>query len=206
MLTEEQANQLKEQLLKQIAHFPEDKRAQIEQQVLEMDANEFEEFLQQNGLIPDSNQNNQIGQQCIFCSIVNGKVKSYKIYENKENIAILELNPLSKGHCLIVPKNHSILENIPNSSFEIAKKFAKKIREKYNPKEIRISSLNIFNHALLEILPLYGDEKERKKASEEELAKLQKDLFEEEPKPVEIKKEPVKKETENLAKFKARIP
>jgi histidine triad (HIT) family protein len=49
-------------------------------------------------------------RECIFCAIVAGKMPCYKIYEDSKAIAFLDINPASKGHCLVVPKQH--FENI----------------------------------------------------------------------------------------------
>ena len=100
VLTDEQSQQIKEQLLKQLSNFPEDKREQIKDQVESMTSDQLENFVKQNQL-------NHLGGQCIFCSITSGKTPAFRIGENEENIAILELNPLSKGHALIGPKDHS---------------------------------------------------------------------------------------------------
>lgn len=43
---------------------------------------------------------------CIFCKIANGEIPSATIYEDDEFRAILDLGPASKGHALILPKNH----------------------------------------------------------------------------------------------------
>ena len=43
---------------------------------------------------------------CIFCKIAAGEIPSRKIYEDKDLIAIMDLNPTSKGHSLIIPKEH----------------------------------------------------------------------------------------------------
>ncbi len=43
---------------------------------------------------------------CIFCSIVSGEIPSYKLYEDEETLAFLEINPSSPGHALIIPKKH----------------------------------------------------------------------------------------------------
>ena len=54
-------------------------------------------------------------KQCIFCQIISGKVKSKKIYEDEEVIAILDVNPANPGHILIMPKEHySIMPQIPD--------------------------------------------------------------------------------------------
>jgi diadenosine tetraphosphate (Ap4A) HIT family hydrolase len=166
-LTEEEANEIRQHLLKQLDNFPEDKRAQIENQINSMTTEQVEAFVEQNKLT-------HLGQQCIFCSIVAKKTPSFEIAENPENIAILELNPLSKGHSLIIPKEHS--EEIPESAKALAEEVAKKLREKFNPNEIQINDLKIMEHPLLEIIPIYGDETERKQATEEELKILQEEI------------------------------
>ncbi len=43
---------------------------------------------------------------CIFCKIANGEIPSATVYEDNEFRAILDLGPASKGHALILPKNH----------------------------------------------------------------------------------------------------
>lgn len=43
---------------------------------------------------------------CIFCDIVDGKAPCSKIYEDELSLALLDINPFSKGHCLVIPKRH----------------------------------------------------------------------------------------------------
>ena len=43
---------------------------------------------------------------CIFCSIVNGDIPSYKIYEDEYVIAILDISQTTKGHTIIISKDH----------------------------------------------------------------------------------------------------
>ncbi|PIS15137.1 hypothetical protein COT63_01505 [Candidatus Shapirobacteria bacterium CG09_land_8_20_14_0_10_38_17] len=47
---------------------------------------------------------------CIFCQIVNGKIPAEKIYEDNNTLAFLDINPLCRGHVLVIPKKH--YENI----------------------------------------------------------------------------------------------
>ncbi|MFH1452111.1 MAG: HIT domain-containing protein [archaeon] len=47
-----------------------------------------------------------MGDDCIFCKIVKGELPSKKILENEGFIVIMDANPKSKGHCLVVPKVH----------------------------------------------------------------------------------------------------
>ena len=44
---------------------------------------------------------------CIFCKIIEGSIPSMKVYESDKVLAFLDINPLSEGHCLIIPKTHA---------------------------------------------------------------------------------------------------
>jgi histidine triad (HIT) family protein len=197
-LTPEEADKIKEHLLKQLGNFPEDKREQIKEQVESMTASQVEDFVQQNSLT-------HLGS-CIFCSIVEGKNPSFKIAEDEDNLAILEINPISKGNTLIVPKKHS--NKISESSKEFTKKVVDRIKKKYDPKEIQVVEKSIMEHQLVEIIPIYGDETDRKPASAEKLKEIQEEIL----KPIEKKVEPkedtiveeVKKE--EIVRLKPRIP
>ena len=43
---------------------------------------------------------------CIFCKIIAGEIPSYKVYEDTEILAFLDINPTNPGHTLVVPKKH----------------------------------------------------------------------------------------------------
>ena len=43
---------------------------------------------------------------CIFCKIVRGETKSWKVYEDGSTYAFLDINPFSEYHTLVVPKTH----------------------------------------------------------------------------------------------------
>lgn len=43
---------------------------------------------------------------CIFCKIANNEIPSSKVYEDNNFIAFLDINPVNKGHTLVVPKQH----------------------------------------------------------------------------------------------------
>ena len=44
---------------------------------------------------------------CIFCKIVNGKLPCYKVYEDDNVLAFLDIKPVHPVHILIIPKKHS---------------------------------------------------------------------------------------------------
>lgn len=45
-------------------------------------------------------------EDCTFCKIIQGELPSYKIYDDDYVIAFLDHHPVSKGHTLVVPKEH----------------------------------------------------------------------------------------------------
>ncbi|MEA3248573.1 MAG: HIT domain-containing protein [Nanoarchaeota archaeon] len=196
-LTNEQTEQIKERLLKQLSNFSKDKREQITQQVNTMTPNQIEDFIKQNQLT-------HLGGQCIFCSIISGETLSLRIAENENNIAILEINPLSKGHTLIVPREHSM--KIESSTQDLAKEVKEKLQEKFNPKRIELKEINVMGHPLVAVVPIYGGETERKQATEEELKTLQEEILKK-PKLEEPKSEEVTLDIkEKLFKTLPRIP
>ncbi len=46
-------------------------------------------------------------QDCIFCQIVAGKVPCFKIYEDERTLAFADINPVTEGHTLVIPKAHA---------------------------------------------------------------------------------------------------
>lgn len=55
---------------------------------------------------------------CIFCKIINNEIPSYTIYEDDIVKVIMDVNPVTNGHMLILPKNHyKDIMDIPNHVF-----------------------------------------------------------------------------------------
>lgn len=73
--------------------------------------------------------------KCIFCKIANGEIPSKTIYEDDEFRAILDLGPATRGHALILPKDHyenlfALPEEKAGKVLILAKKLATKMSEK----------------------------------------------------------------------------
>jgi len=73
-----------------------------------------------------------IKDDCIFCKIANGQIPSKTIYEDDSYRVILDLGPATKGHALILPKDHyANLYELPEANamdvIKIAKKMATKM-------------------------------------------------------------------------------
>ena len=191
-LPSEQTKQIKQQIIQQIENtFPEEKKESAIQQIEEMNESELENFLAQNNLIKTSENE---GEKCIFCSIVSEKIQSYKISENESAIAVLEINPVSRGHTLIIPKVH--IQEISKETQDFAKEISIKLKEKLNAKSIQTEDSEMFGHKIINIIPIYeGKTLDGKKqpASKKVLESLQKELsikIEKKEEALEIEKKP----------------
>lgn len=66
--------------------------------------------------------------KCIFCKIANGEIPSKTLYENEKYRVILDLGPATKGHALILPKDHyANLYELPEDAASEVMKLAKKM-------------------------------------------------------------------------------
>ena len=45
---------------------------------------------------------------CVFCAIVAGEAPPIRIYEDEDNLAILDIRPFTRGHTLVLPKRHTV--------------------------------------------------------------------------------------------------
>jgi histidine triad (HIT) family protein len=44
---------------------------------------------------------------CVFCKIIDGEIPSMRVYEDDRTLAIMDINPVNSGHCLVIPKAHA---------------------------------------------------------------------------------------------------
>lgn len=73
-------------------------------------------------------------EDCIFCKIAAGEIPSRKLYEDDDVIVIMDLSPTSKGHSLIIPKEHctniyDIDEDVAAKVMRVAKRLAIKMTD-----------------------------------------------------------------------------
>ena len=73
-------------------------------------------------------------ENCIFCKIANGGIPSATLYEDEDFRVILDLGPATRGHALILPKEHyanviALPEEVTAKAFILAKKMAAKMME-----------------------------------------------------------------------------
>ncbi len=84
---------------------------------------------------------------CVFCMIRDGKIPSAKVYDDQRTLAFMDINPLSRGHCLVVPKAHAATlydaeaEDL-KAAIATAKKVAGAIRKTLNPDGLNLLQAN----------------------------------------------------------------
>lgn len=71
---------------------------------------------------------------CIFCRIANGEIPSATLYEDEDFRVILDLNPASKGHALVLPKEHyanlfELPDELAAKAIVVARRVASRLNE-----------------------------------------------------------------------------
>jgi histidine triad (HIT) family protein len=98
---------------------------------------------------------------CIFCKIIQGEIPAYKIYENSEFLAFLDISHFVDGHTLIIPKKHvRFIWDIDNlgAFYEFAKKVSNHFIQNIGYRFVDSISLGRkVPHAHLHLIPHNGD-------------------------------------------------
>ena len=123
-------------------------------------------------------------EECIFCKIAKGEIPSYKVYEDENFLAFLDINPLNPGHTLVIPKKHyRWVWDVDDAGelFEVAKKIANKIKKMSNTDLVVCGSVGKdVHHAHIHLIPRFdGDAHEGKWIDIKSIKKLPKEEMEE---------------------------
>lgn len=103
---------------------------------------------------------------CIFCKIINNQIPSYKIYEDDNILVILDINPKSNGHMLVIPKKHykdmlEIDEDIINNMHKAILQMHKLLVDKLNIDGLTIVQNNglgqDIKHYHIHLVPTYNN-------------------------------------------------
>lgn len=197
MLSSEETDEIKKKIIEQIeSTFPQEQIDSAREQIESMNSEQLENFLKRNKLIKEGGE--ESANECVFCSIASGKINSVVIDEDEKAVAVLDINPISKGHALIIPKSH---EGGDKDVSELAKKVSEKIKNKLKPKKVVISKSKLFGHEIINLLPVYKDENfnsEKKPSRLEDLEKIKEEINAEKKKKEKILKPKLEKIKENL--------
>lgn len=125
--------------------------------------------------------------KCIFCSIIQGDIPAYKIWEDAHFFVFLDIHPLQKGHTLLIPKNHTeevfdLSNELYVNLFSTAQKLSKPLREAMGSKKIGlvIEGFGVA-HAHIHLIPINNphelDPNKAYNATEEELRDVQETII-----------------------------
>lgn len=131
---------------------------------------------------------------CIFCKIIAGEIPSHVLYEDEKFKVVLDVGPATRGHALILPKNHyANLYELPEDTaadvMKLAKRMMKQMTEKLHCDGFNLVQNNgsvagqtIF-HFHMHLIPRYENDGEILKycagsPSQEDLAKIRKEITE----------------------------
>ena len=125
----------------------------------------------------------------IFTRIINGEIPSYKVAEDENFYAFLDINPLMKGHTLVVPKQEvdylfDLDDNILQKMTIFAKRVAAQIKCKIECKTVAMIVLGLeVPHAHIHLIPMNTESdvdfrKEKLNLTPEEFAQIAKELNE----------------------------
>ena len=97
----------------------------------------------------------------IFTKIIEGDIPCHKVAETDDHIAFLDINPISEGHTLVVPKKEidyffDLADDLMQSTMDLSRTIAKAIDEALNPLRtgIIVQGLEV-PHAHVHLIPLY---------------------------------------------------
>jgi histidine triad (HIT) family protein len=102
--------------------------------------------------------------KCIFCGIAACQAPAYIVAEDDLSLALLDINPLSEGHCLVISRRHvpwwhDLTKPETDSLFQMAKEVAGKIMEAYHSDFVCMYARGRrIPHTHLFLVPTYGDD------------------------------------------------
>ncbi len=125
----------------------------------------------------------------IFSRIIKGEIPSYKVAENDDFYAFLDINPQAKGHVLVVPKLEidyifDLPEDLYRAYWDFAKKVAKAIKIAIPCERVGVAVVGLdVPHSHIHLIPISKVEdmnfsKEKVKLTDEEMKKIAKSISE----------------------------
>ncbi|KAL0084890.1 HIT-like domain-containing protein [Phycomyces blakesleeanus] len=80
---------------------------------------------------------------CLFCKIIRGEIPSHKVAETEKSFCFLDINPLSEGHALVIPKYHAeFFHQLPEDHLADILPLAKKVAVASGLKEYNLLQNN----------------------------------------------------------------
>jgi histidine triad (HIT) family protein len=99
---------------------------------------------------------------CVFCAITAGEAPAYRVFEDDLSYAILDINPFTQGHCLVIPNRHvpwwhELTEAETTSLFKVAKVVANRMMQVFKPELVTLYARGRrIPHTHLFLVPTYS--------------------------------------------------
>ena len=119
---------------------------------------------------------------CLFCKIIRGEIPSYTIYEDEIAKAFMDINPVTNGHSLIIPKKHydNIYDIEPDELLhmqKVAKILMKEYKEKLGAEGFTLVQNNELGqevkHYHLHLMPRYQDDQLRTESNQSQIKDIE---------------------------------
>ena len=133
-------------------------------------------------------------EDCIFCKIANGEIPSKTVYEDEDFRVILDLGPATKGHALILPKEHAdnlyaLSDEMAAKTMILAKKMACRMKDRLQCDGLNLVQNNgetagqTVMHFHLHLIPRYENDGQKinwvpGQPSQDELEAIRKEISE----------------------------
>jgi histidine triad (HIT) family protein len=106
---------------------------------------------------------------CLFCKIVAGELPSQRIDENQRTVAFMDISPATRGHALVVPRNHAanLLEADPEDVAAVAvaaQRLARRVTERLGADGVNLinscgaAAWQTVFHLHMHVIPRYADD------------------------------------------------
>jgi histidine triad (HIT) family protein len=106
---------------------------------------------------------------CLFCKIVAGDIPGTKVAEDERTVAFMDINPATRGHLLVVPREHAtdVLEIAPDDLAAVAatgQKMARLVKERLGADGVNLlnscgsAAWQTVFHFHLHVIPRYDDD------------------------------------------------
>lgn len=106
---------------------------------------------------------------CIFCKIISGEIPAIRVYEDEHTLAFMDIQPVSIGHILVIPKEHSdnlraLSERLICPVFETVRKVADALTEAIGHSDYNViinvgeEAGQVVHHTHVHVIPREADD------------------------------------------------
>lgn len=123
-----------------------------------------------NRSISEAENPKSTAQECIFCAIVAGQAEASVVFEDETVVAFMDLNPVTPGHLLVVPRKHAVgLEDLDRATSAHVWSVGNDMAQALRRSRIRCEGINVLLcdgevafqtvfHFHLHVIPRYPDD------------------------------------------------